>query len=259
MVHSVACPDGAAVTGPSGVVEHKTAAPHQQVQQEAQELQAGRHQEKDDGAGPLIREQQLSKDSAQRDHHPCRAWRGEGGKPTFPVPLSPVPHPSDASTAFAPPYSIPSTSPSSLGPLRSILLLFLAPTHSTWSILAHHPTRPHPLHPVQDIVPPSLHPTLPSPALLCLALHLPVPSCPGFSLSLPQPLAAPPLVSPPPALLNRAFTSPAPRLPVDPSSLPQLPISQELPQPLSSAHTLWAASLGSCWASCPEMHPTRRV
>lgn len=75
MVHSVTCPDGAAVAGPCGVVEHKSAAPHQQVQQEAQQLQARGDQEEDDGAGPLIREQQFSEDPAQRDHHPCGAWR----------------------------------------------------------------------------------------------------------------------------------------------------------------------------------------
>lgn len=79
MVHPVACPDGAAVPRPCGVVEHEAAAPHQQVQQEAEQLQPRGDQEEDDGAGSLIREQQFREDPAQRDHHPCSTWRGGSG------------------------------------------------------------------------------------------------------------------------------------------------------------------------------------
>lgn len=77
VVHTVAGPvSRAAVAGPHGVVEHEAAAPHEQVQQEAQQLEAGGDEEEDECAGVLVRQQQLGEDAAQGDHHARRACEG---------------------------------------------------------------------------------------------------------------------------------------------------------------------------------------
>uniref|UniRef100_M3Z8Q6 Uncharacterized protein n=1 Tax=Mustela putorius furo TaxID=9669 RepID=M3Z8Q6_MUSPF len=110
VVHAVASSAArTAVAGPCRVVEHEPAATHQQVQQEAEQLQAGRHQEEDERAGPLVRQQQLGEDAAEGCHHTCCAWVGSmraGPGPQSPL-KAPLPQPSPI-----PPWPQPSTCPS---------------------------------------------------------------------------------------------------------------------------------------------------
>jgi hypothetical protein len=102
------------------------------------------------------------------------------------------------------------------------------PTHSTWSILVHHPTRPHSLHPVQAMAPPS-------PSLHCQAPPVTSYILSGL-LSKPSPATCNPSPClPAPSPDESALTSPTPQLPVYPSSLPQLPFPQGPPQPLSDS------------------------
>lgn len=101
MVHAVAGPAAvAAVAGPHGVVAHEAAAPNQQVQQEAQQLEARGDQEEDERAGVLVGQQQLGEDAAQGDHHARRAY--EGRAVGLGAPLSPV-QPPTHNTEYAHP------------------------------------------------------------------------------------------------------------------------------------------------------------